>query len=131
MNLFALSIAVPFLFAGQEERRPPNILVMLADDLGYGDLGCAGNTVIRTPHLDALAAQGIRLTDYYAPAPVCSPSRAALLTGRIPTRTTRGCSRARQRADRTSSITRTRTASRRRSVTSPQRAPPRTGRCPQ
>jgi arylsulfatase A len=64
----------------------PNILIILCDDLGYGDLGCYGNPVIRTPHLDKLARQGVRFTEFYAAAPVCSPSRAGLLTGRIPSR---------------------------------------------
>lgn len=61
--------------------RPPNYIVILADDLGYGDLGCDGGKVIRTPHLDRMAAEGVRLTDFYASANVCSPSRAGLLTG--------------------------------------------------
>ncbi len=66
--------------------RRPNILVILADDLGYGDLGCYGAKDIRTPHLDRLAEQGVRLTDAYANAAVCSPTRAALITGRYPQR---------------------------------------------
>ena len=66
--------------------RRPNLLVILCDDLGYGDLGCYGHPAIRTPHLDRLAAQGVRFTSCYAAAPVCSPSRAGLLTGRIPDR---------------------------------------------
>lgn len=66
--------------------RPPNIVILFADDLGYGDLGCQGHPTIRTPHLDQLAAEGKRFTDFYAAAPVCSPSRAALLTGRYPVR---------------------------------------------
>ncbi len=66
-------------------RRPPNFVLLLADDLGYGDLGCYGNTVIRTPNIDRLAADGVRFTDFYA-TPTCSPSRAALLTGRYPIR---------------------------------------------
>lgn len=61
--------------------RPPNFIVILADDLGYGDLGCDGGTVIRTPNLDRMAAEGVRLTDFYASANVCTPSRAGLLTG--------------------------------------------------
>lgn len=65
----------------------PNFVVIYADDLGYGDLGCYGSDVIRTPHLDALAARGVRFTNWYANSPVCSPSRAALLTGRYPQRT--------------------------------------------
>jgi arylsulfatase A-like enzyme len=61
--------------------KPSNYIVILADDLGYGDLGCDGGTVIRTPNLDRMAAEGVRLTDFYASANVCSPSRAGLLTG--------------------------------------------------
>ena len=63
--------------------RPPNIVVITADDLGWGDLGSYGHPNIRTPHLDHMAAEGQRWTSFYSQAPVCSPSRAALLTGRI------------------------------------------------
>lgn len=63
--------------------RKPNFIVILADDLGYGDLGCDGGTVIRTPNLDRMAAEGVRLTDFYASANVCTPSRAGLLTGQF------------------------------------------------
>ena len=63
--------------------RPPNIVIITADDLGYGDLGSYGHPTIRTPHIDRMAREGQRWTSFYAQAPVCSPSRAALLTGRV------------------------------------------------
>src|SRR5215831_3432218 len=65
--------------------RTPNIVFIFADDLGYGDLGCYGGA-IRTPNLDGMAREGMRFTHFYSANPVCSPSRAALLTGRYPTR---------------------------------------------
>jgi arylsulfatase A len=65
--------------------RPPNVVFIYCDDLGYGDLGCYGSTN-RTPHIDRLGAEGARFTQFYSANPVCSPSRAALLTGRYPTR---------------------------------------------
>ncbi len=64
----------------------PNVIIILADDLGYGDLGCYGSTTIATPNLDRMAREGLRFTDAYAAAPFCSPSRAGLLTGRLPAR---------------------------------------------
>lgn len=66
--------------------RQPNLVVIYADDLGYGDTGAYGNTIHRTPHIDQLAAQGALLTDFYMTSPVCTPSRVALLTGRHPAR---------------------------------------------
>ena len=60
----------------------PNFIIIMADDLGYGDIGCYGNKKIRTPNIDALAAGGMRFTDYHSNGAVCSPTRAALLTGR-------------------------------------------------
>ncbi len=65
---------------------PPNVVIIFADDLGYGDLGCYGSPVVRTPNLDRMAAEGLRFTDFYSAAEVCTPSRAALLTGRLPIR---------------------------------------------
>jgi arylsulfatase A len=65
----------------------PNIVIIFADDLGYGDLGSFGHPYNRTPNLDRLAIEGQRWTDFYVAAPVCSPSRGALLTGRLPVRT--------------------------------------------
>lgn len=61
----------------------PDLVIILFDDLGYGDVGFTGNQMIATPHMDKLAANGLVLENYYAPAPVCSPSRAAMLTGRV------------------------------------------------
>ncbi len=61
---------------------PPNLIYILADDLGYGDLGCYGQQKIRTPRLDRMAAEGIRFTQHYAGAPSCHPSRCALFTGK-------------------------------------------------
>ena len=65
----------------------PNILFIFIDDQGYYDLGCYGATEVKTPRIDALAENGVRFTDYYAAAPICSPSRAGLLTGCYPRRT--------------------------------------------
>ncbi len=66
--------------------RPPNIVFILVDDQGYYDLGCYGAAEVKTPRIDAMAEQGTRFTDYYAAAPICSPSRAGLLTGCYPRR---------------------------------------------
>jgi arylsulfatase A-like enzyme len=62
--------------------RKPNFVLIMADDLGYGDIGCYGSTTNKTPNIDALAANGLRFTDFHSNGPVCSPTRAALLTGR-------------------------------------------------
>lgn len=65
----------------------PNLVIFYVDDLGYGDLGAYGHNIVKTPNIDQLAKEGIKYTQYYAPAPLCSPSRAGMLTGRTPYRT--------------------------------------------
>jgi len=88
----ALSVAgVPTLSArtnadSKKTASKPNILFILADDQGYRDLGCFGGPDIKTPNLDALAAEGIRLTNFYVTCPACTPSRGSILTGRYPQR---------------------------------------------
>jgi arylsulfatase A len=84
--LLLVGLLTPGVAFGQEKEKAPNILIILCDDLGYGDLGCYGHPAIRTPNLDKLASQGMRFTQCYAAAPVCSPSRAGILTGRTPAR---------------------------------------------
>jgi arylsulfatase A-like enzyme len=81
MLRLTLAALVALGFASRLTAAPPNIVLILADDLGYGDLGCYGQTKIKTPHLDKLAADGIRFTACYAGSTVCAPSRCALMTG--------------------------------------------------
>ena len=81
LSLFAL-----LLVAGIVAAAPPNVVLILADDLGQRDLGCYGSTYHRTPNLDAFAKANVKLTDSYSASPVCSPTRAALLTGKHPAR---------------------------------------------
>lgn len=71
-----------YVLTGAAGPKKPNVIVLFADDLGYGDLGVQGSTDVATPNLDRLAAEGVRFTDGYANAPVCSPSRVAIMTGR-------------------------------------------------
>ena len=76
-----LAQAIPSAAAAKDLTDPPNIVFILADDLGYGELGCYGQRMIRTPNLDRLAAEGMRFTQHYSGAPVCAPARCTLLTG--------------------------------------------------
>jgi arylsulfatase A len=82
------ALPCPALSAEEKTEKPAktNFLVILCDDLGYGDVGCFGNKTIKTPNIDKLAAEGMKLTACYASAPVCSPSRTGMLTGRTPYR---------------------------------------------
>ncbi len=79
-------VSEPRARAGQHSGSQPNFVIVLADDLGYGDLGCYGNPRIKTPNLDRLAAEGVRFTSCYAAAANCSPARTGLMTGRTPYR---------------------------------------------
>src|ERR1051326_8997599 len=83
----AIILLIPIFPTAVLRAKTPNIVIILADDLGYGDLGCYGHPTIRTPNLDRMAAEGMRFTDFYVAACVCTPSRAALLIGRLPIRT--------------------------------------------
>ncbi|WP_313666581.1 sulfatase-like hydrolase/transferase, partial [Atlantibacter hermannii] len=83
----AINSAMAATPASGNHSQQPNVVIILADDLGYGDLGVYGHPIVKTPNIDKLAKEGVRFTQYYAPAPLCSPSRAGLLTGRTPFRT--------------------------------------------
>ncbi|MEC8471957.1 MAG: sulfatase-like hydrolase/transferase, partial [Pseudomonadota bacterium] len=82
---FALCLSIPAYLASAQET-PPNFVVIMADDLGYGDLGVYGSTMISTPNLDRLALNGARLDSFYSSANVCTAARGGLLTGRYPIR---------------------------------------------
>lgn len=89
-HLIAVSLAITSVYfsrkvAAEDANRPPNIVLIFTDDQGYQDLGCFGSPNIKTPHLDQMAAEGVRLTNFYA-QPVCGVSRAALMTGSYPIR---------------------------------------------
>ena len=85
-DALALLLAAGALSPALEEKSPPNVILIMADDLGYRDLGCYGHPSIKTPNLDKLAAGGARLTGFHSGASVCTPSRLALLTGAYPVR---------------------------------------------
>lgn len=80
-------LAAPYQFScGRARQSKPNFIIIFTDDQGYQDLGCFGSTLIKTPNLDRMAREGMRFTDFYSSSPICSPSRASLLTGCYPTR---------------------------------------------
>jgi len=83
-KLFTLLLMLPLFSAGQQNTLKPNIVIILTDDLGYHDVSYYQTPDIRTPNIDMLCRQGIRFDHFYANSPVCSPSRASLLSGRYP-----------------------------------------------
>src|SRR6187455_1119502 len=83
MRLLTLLLTAVVIAGGPARAEPaPNVIFILADDLGYGDLGCFGQKLIQTPNIDRLAAEGMRFTQAYAGATVCAPSRCSLMTGK-------------------------------------------------
>lgn len=80
------AILLSAVSCSQQQIKPPNVILVFIDDFGYGDLGCYGNTVHRTPHIDRMAEEGVRLTNFYVASSVSTPSRAALMTGCYPRR---------------------------------------------
>jgi len=80
-KVLLLLLASSFFILNSTAAAPPNVIVIFADDLGYGDTGCYGATKVRTPHIDKLAAEGRRFTDAHSASAVCTPSRYCLLTG--------------------------------------------------
>ena len=86
LALLVVPALAPALRAADAAARPPNVVFILADDLGPGDLGCWGGKVAPTPHIDRLAAEGLRFTRYCSASPICSASRCGLLTGQFPAR---------------------------------------------
>jgi len=86
LTIFTILSAFVAIASATDPAEKPNIVVILTDDMGYGDLSSQGHPLIRTPHLDRLAAEGQRWTSFYASAPLCNPSRVAMMTGRMPIR---------------------------------------------
>src|SRR5215204_3108584 len=85
----ASAVAASDVSLGAQAARP-NVLYIMADDMGWGDLSCYGRPDYRTPHLDRLASEGVQFTQAYSAAPVCTPTRCAFVTGRYPARTAVG-----------------------------------------
>ncbi|MDP6036111.1 MAG: sulfatase-like hydrolase/transferase, partial [Verrucomicrobiota bacterium] len=77
--LLFLAVALSLALLAQAAERPPNFVVIFCDDMGYGDVGCYGHPTIKTPNLDRMAADGVKFTQFYSAACVCTPSRAGLL----------------------------------------------------
>merc|ERR1719419_793511 len=88
--LLSLLLAAGRDVTGEGVDRKPNFVLMMVDDLGIGDVGCYGNDTIRTPNIDRLASEGVKLTQHIAAAPLCTPSRAAFVTGRYAVRSGMG-----------------------------------------
>ena len=86
ITLAAVLLALAAAFAQAAPAERPNVILVITDDQGYGDVGAHGNTMIETPHLDALHSDSVRLTDFHVD-PTCSPTRSALMSGRYSTRT--------------------------------------------
>lgn len=86
-TIIVLSVALMSAISSLSQQQKPNVILILADDLGWADLRCYGSAFYETPHLDKLAAQGARFTRAYATAPVCSPTRASIMTGKYPVKT--------------------------------------------
>ncbi|MEE9501984.1 MAG: sulfatase-like hydrolase/transferase, partial [Candidatus Aminicenantaceae bacterium] len=83
IGLGSAAFALPFVnLACKKPHPPPNIIYILADDLGYGELGSYGQNKFKTPNIDSLASQGMKFTQHYSGSPVCAPSRCVLLTGK-------------------------------------------------
>lgn len=85
-GLLSILVLNSFIAIGQKNNKSPNIILILADDLGYGDLGCYGSIRIKTPHLDKMANEGLKFTQFYAGSAVCTPTRVSVLTGNYPLR---------------------------------------------
>jgi arylsulfatase A-like enzyme len=85
LTSFALFAVAGVCYAAADPAAP-NVIFVLTDDLGYSDIGCYGATKVKTPHIDRLAADGLMFTDFHTAASICSPSRAAFLTGAWPQR---------------------------------------------
>jgi len=86
LGFFAAAAALAASAAAAPAAEKPNVVIVFADDLGYGDLGVQGHRAFKTPAIDRMAAEGVRLTDFYVPVPYCAPSRGTILTGRYPWR---------------------------------------------
>src|SRR4030042_6601026 len=90
MAVTAATMKLSAIVSGAEQmktsKEKPNFVIIFTDDQGYQDLGCYGSPLIKTPNLDRMAKEGMKFTDFYATAPICSPSRASLITGCYPLR---------------------------------------------
>ena len=98
--ILSLSVLLLSVCATFAEENPPNVVLIFADDLGYGDLGCYGATKLKTPNIDKLAAEGRKFTDAHSASAVCTPSRYGLLTGTYPSRANDGKGRNGRQKDR-------------------------------